>query len=818
MKVLKFGGTSVGNPDALGRVLRIAVRSIEKNESPLIVVSAFQTVTNRLIECGALASERNARYRESVSEVVSLHDGMISSLIGEELSDEFRLNYKLLTDELHNITYGMYLLGELSPKSSDVLLSLGERFSSLIIAEYFSRSGIPALALDSRLVIKSDRSFGNARVLMQESTPLIREKIHQEKKLLIAAGFIASTLKGETTTLGRGGSDYTASVLGAALQADEVQIWTDVDGVLTADPHRVKKAIPIAEMSYGEALEMSHFGAKVIYPPTIKPAMTASIPIRILNTFHPDFQGTLISSNGANTGYPLTGITTTESIALIKIEGTGVLDVAVVSTRIFNKMALASVPILLISQACSGNSICFAVQANHAEQTKELIETELKHELSGNFLQGIIVDKEVSIVTVVGDNIRMISGVAGKLLQTLARNGIETEAAALGSSKRNISLVVKRSTVTKALNAFHDTFFLSDYKTVNLFVAGTGAIGRTLFMQIKNQAAFLFEELKLVIKIIGITNTRKMVISTEGIAVEQWEAVLDQQGVPADNSTYLEQVRTANLPNTVFVDCTSSEEVMLQYPALLASAVSVVTPNKKANSGRYDYYLQLRKTALKHNVHFLYETNVGAGLPVISVLHDLVLSGDKILSIEGVLSGTLSYVFNTFGKEIPFSKALKEAHERGYTEADPREDLRGTDVARKLLILVREAGYQLEFEDIILEPLLPGGIDLSGSIEDFFSRLPAADNYFESKRVAAESRGSRLRYIASFHDGKSTVSLQEVGPGHPFHSLASNDNILSFKTVYYYDRPMVIQGPGAGAKVTSGGILADIVRIANNSF
>lgn len=818
MKVLKFGGTSVGSPEALRRVLNITERSIQNNESPVLVVSAFQTVTNRLISCGALASERNGLYREHVEEVISLHQTIIASLLGGRTTDAFNSAFSLLTDELNNITYGIYLLGELSPKSSDVLLSLGERFSSLIIAEFFSLAGIPAVALDTRTVIKSDSTFGNARVLMHESTPLIREKLQHETRLTIAAGFIASTLKGETTTLGRGGSDYTASVLGAALQADEVQIWTDVDGVLTADPHRVKKAISIAEMSYGEALEMSHFGAKVIYPPTIKPAMTASIPIRILNTFRPDFEGTLISQHGANTGYPLTGITTTEAIALIKIEGTGVLDVAVISTRIFNKMAYASVPILLISQACSGNSICFAVQSNHADQTKELIESELKHEFAGSFLQGIVVDKDVSIVTVVGDNIRTVSGVAGKLLQTLARNGIETEAAALGSSKRNISLVVKRSTVTKALNAFHDTFFLSDYKTVNLFVAGTGAIGRTLFMQIKNQAAFLFEELKLVIKIVGITNTRNMVINTEGIGVEQWEEVLIEQGRPADSNAYMEQVRTVNLPNKVFVDCTSSEAVMLQYPALLASAVSVVTPNKKANSGRYDYYLQLRKTALKHNVHFLYETNVGAGLPVISVLHDLVLSGDKILSIEGVLSGTLSYVFNTFDQHVPFSQALKDAHGRGYTESDPREDLRGTDVARKLLILVREAGYQLEFEDITLEPLLPAQTDLRGNIEEFFAQLPAVDSYFESKRVAAESKGKRLRYIASFKDGKSSVSLQEVGHEHPFYSLASNDNILSFKTVYYYDRPMVIQGPGAGAKVTSGGILADIVRISNNSF
>ncbi|HEY3390995.1 MAG TPA: bifunctional aspartate kinase/homoserine dehydrogenase I, partial [Prolixibacteraceae bacterium] len=637
----------------------------------------------------------------------------------------------------------------------------------------------------------------------------------EAKGTQIVTGFIASTMSGETTTLGRGGSDYTAAIIGAALKVEEIQIWTDVDGILSADPHIVPKAIPILEMSFDEALEMSYFGAKVIYPLTINPARLKNIPIVIKNTFNKSFAGTKISTHGAVGEYPITGISTMGKTALLKIQGSGISEEGDMTARLFKTFSLALIKVFLISQASPGSSICLLVDSFNAEKAKELLEAELKYEIAEGAIHGIEIDSDVSILAVVGENIRNFSGISAKIFNALSTNGINIEALAQGSSRLNISLVIKRKDESKALNSIHDTFFLSDQKTINLFIAGTGLIGRTLYQQLKNQVDFLITERKLELKIIGIANTRRMLFDTAGIDLENWERRLHNEGANSDTGSFIEKMIEYNLPNSLFVDCTSSEKIIAKYLDVLTSAISIVTPNKKANSTHFNYYLKLRAAAKKHNVHFLYETNVGAGLPIISTLQDLVLSGDKILKIEGVMSGTLSYIFNTFSAKRSFSKTVIEARKQGYTEPDPRDDLNGLDVARKLLILVREAQYPLELDEIDLQNLIPLELQHAENVDEFLNNLHLHDHEFEELREKAEKNGKVLRYIAKYEDGKASVKLTEVNQDHPFYSLSSNDNILSLTTVYYNNSPMVIRGPGAGAKVTSGGVLADIVRIAN---
>jgi aspartokinase/homoserine dehydrogenase 1 len=569
-------------------------------------------------------------------------------------------------------------------------------------------------------------------------------------------------------------------------------------------------------MSYDEAMEMSHFGAKVLYPPTIHPALVKGIPIRIKNTFNPEFRGTLIRASAGANKYPITGISAIDKASLVKIEGSGMVGVAGIAGRIFQTIAEAGINIILVSQASSEHSFCFAILPECAKKAVDIIKKKLKYEIAEGIINEVSVEQDLSIIAVVGENLRTMAGSSGKIFQALGRNGVKIEALAQGLSKLNISIVINRNDESKALNAIHDAFFLSDKKTINLFVVGTGLIGRTLFQQIRNQLEFLYNELKMEFKIIGIANTRKMLFDENGISIDNWEDRLMTEGELSNMEDYFDRMKASNLSNSILVDCTSSEKIMSKYLEVLSSAISIVTPNKKANSSRYEYYLQLRKAAQKYNVSFLYETNVGAGLPVISTLDDLVFSGDKIIKIEGVLSGTLSYIFNTFDGRNSFSDVVIDAQKRGYTEPDPREDLNGLDVARKLLILVRESGHKLELEEIEVENLIPSELRGGISTDDFLGRLNKFDSYFEGRRKEAEQNGCALRYIASYEDGKASVKLTAVNSAHPFYSLASNDNKISFTTVYYNERPIVIQGPGAGAKVTSGGIFADIVRIANH--
>ncbi|MCU7493825.1 MAG: bifunctional aspartate kinase/homoserine dehydrogenase I [Ignavibacteria bacterium] len=818
MKVLKFGGSSVSSPERIRNVIDIVSKNIGKGDDPVVIFSAFQGITDTLIEAGLRAAAGDSSYQLLFDKIQARHFEAVKELISEDrLQIAVETISKLISD-LKQVLYGICLVREISPRSMDYITSFGERFSAYIISEAFLSRGIRAGYLDSREVVKTDKSFGNAIVDFTATGQMVRRYFEDKDCLQVVTGFIGSTCDNETTTLGRGGSDYSASIFGSILNAEEIEIWTDVDGVMTADPRKVKKAFSIDNMSYDEAMEMSHFGAKVIHPPTMRPAMMKNIPIRIKNTFNPSFPGTLISLYGNGKKNLITGITSIGNVALIRVQGSGMVGVAGIARRIFGAMADGSISIILISQASSEHSICFAILPKFAQKAKELIEKELRYEISEGFVNQVVVESNLSIVAAVGGNIRGTSGISGKVLQALGRNGINIAAIAQGSSKLNISMVIPKNDESKALNAIHDAFFLSDLKSINLFVIGTGLIGRTLFQQIKNQLEFLYSHLKIEIKIIAIANTRRMLFDYEGIDVDGWEERLFGKGEESNAELFIERMIGSNLPNSIFVDCTSSEVIMLKYLEILSSSISIVTPNKKANSSNYEYYLQLQKAAQKHSANFLYETNVGAGLPVISTLHDLVFSGDKIHKIEGVLSGTLSYIFNVFDGSNSFSDIVLDARKKGYTEPDPREDLNGLDVARKLLILVRESGYTLELEDIDVENLIPEELRGDISLDEFLEKLSCFDDYYEEKRSKAAKEGKRLRYIASYKDGKATVRLRAVDASHPVYSLTSNDNIIAFTTVYYSERPIVIQGPGAGAVVTSGGIFADIVRIANHLF
>lgn len=815
MKILKFGGSSVGNSDRIKNVIRIVTDSSKENDRIAVVFSAFQGVTDSLIEMSTIASKGNRDYQNPFNNLQEKHFSTVRELILVHNQGHTLANVKLLLNELSDVLHGVFLIKELSPKTLDYIMSFGERLSSYIISEALIEKNVNAEFLDSRKLIKTDDSFGYGKVIFDVTNDNIRKYFDEHNALQVITGFIASTLNNETITLGRGGSDFTASVFGAALNCSEIEIWTDVNGVMTADPRKVKRAFSIETLSYEEAMEMSHFGAKVIHPPTMQPALNKKIPIRIKNTFQPDFPGTLIGKRNGKNAYPIKGISSIDDIALIQVQGSGMIGVAGISKRIFTALAAGEINVILISQASSEHSICMAVMPKNAAKAKKLIEEELRYEIREKILSEIKIEHKLSVIAVVGENMRNTPGIAGKVFLSLGKNGININAIAQGSSELNISAVISKTDEAKALNAIHDAFFLSDYKSINLFVVGTGLIGRTLFKQIQNQLEFLSKELKIDIKIMAIANSRKMLFDIEGLSINEWEFRLNSSSEKMNLDQFVERMILLNLPNSIFVDCTSSELLLTKYLQILQSSISIVTPNKKANSSNYEFYLQLKQTAPKYNVKFLYETNVGAGLPVISTLHDLVTSGDKVIKIEGVLSGTLSYIFNTFDGTKTFSDLVKDARDKGFTEPDPRDDLNGLDVARKLLILVREAGYKLELSDIKIESLIPEGIKLNTTVDEFFKDLKEFDNTFELLRSEAEKQNKVLRYIAKYEDCKADVSLLAVDRFHPFYSLHSNDNIIAFKTVYYNERPIVIQGPGAGAEVTSGGIFADIIRIGN---
>lgn len=814
MRILKFGGSSVGSAKSIEQVIGI-VAERNKNGPIHVVVSAFQGVTNSLQELIEKAAVGDESYTKLLKKMEDRHIETVRSLIGVKRQSKVLAELKVLFNELEDVLHGVSLTRELTDRTHDFVLAFGERFSAFILAEVLTDHGIPAAYYDARSLIHTDDSFRNARVLTSESYKNINAALDGSDKVGVITGFIASTPRGETTTLGRGGSDYTAALVGAALDAEAIEIWTDVEGIMTADPNRVRQYHPIPRLSYEEAMELSHFGARVLYPPTIHPVLEKSIPIFIKNTFNPEAEGTVISSEPQIGTATVKGISSIDNVTLLTLRGSGMVGVSGVAARIFSALANADVNVIMITQASSEHTVCFAVLPTQAEKAQLALEEAFSLELQQGAIEKVEVEDECSIVAVVGEAMRKTPGISGKLFRALGKNGINVRAIAQGSSERNISVVIQREDLSKALNTIHDAFFLSKIKTVNLFLVGTGLIGSKLLELVEKQKKMLFENHNISLRLCGISNSRYYMVDEEGMPFTGWPDRFESDGKPADLNAFLEEMRNLNLPNCLFIDCTASDEVSDTYPAVLRSNVSLVTANKKANARSIAHYKELQELAIRHNVMYLYETNVGAGLPVVKTLQEQILAGDEILSIEGVLSGTLSYIFNIYDGKTPFSEVVRSALEKGYTEPDPREDLNGKDVARKLLILSREAGFELEMEDLEIENLVPEPAREAADVESFFEELSEFDDTFRQRFDDAASRGNRLCYIARYKGNKATVGLEEIGQNHPFSGLSGSDNIFAFHTRHYKDTPLVVKGPGAGAEVTATGILADILRISN---
>ncbi|HFA51400.1 MAG TPA: bifunctional aspartate kinase/homoserine dehydrogenase I [Bacteroidetes bacterium] len=815
MKVLKFGGSSVGTPERISGLIEILKGYYEKGERFTVVFSAFGGVTDSLIEMSRLAAKGNENYREKFAAFSQRHQDAVGKLLGEPFKkivlDDLAKNHEVLS----NLLRGIFLVQEASRRTMDYVLSFGERNSAFIISHAMRQAGIPAAFLDARLVIKTDKTFGSAKVDFEATYNKVREYYAQHPEIQVVTGFVSSSKGGLTTTLGRGGSDFTAAILAAGLNAKAIEIWTDVNGVLTADPRKVKKAFTIPNMTYAEAMEMSHFGAKVIYPPTLQPALKKGIPLFIKNTFDPQFVGTYISAQKDPNGYAVKGISSINQVALLTLQGSGMFGVPGIAGRLFGTLSNAGISVILITQGSSEHSITFAVAPGDAKKALRSVAKEFEYEMEKGQVEPIKAETGLSVVAIIGENMRFRPGIAGRMFQALGRNGVNVIAIAQGSSELNISVVVKKDDEAKAMNALHEAFFLSDTKELHLFLIGVGLIGSTLIEQIRKQAAFLKEKRGLEIKIVGLANSRKMVFAENGIDLENWKGALEKSAETSDLGKFVQQMKDLNLSNTIFVDNTANEKVAHYYESILQSSISISTPNKIATSSSFLQYQRLKNIAAKRGVQFVYETNVGAGLPIISTLNDLLLSGDQIIKIEGVLSGSMSFIFNNLCKEKTFSQIVKEAKEKGFTEPDPREDISGADIRRKILILARETGLGLEAKDVDIENILPKAAEEAATVEAFFNELEKADNHFEALRANAELEGKVLRMIACLENGKAKISLEAVGTDHPFYSLSGSDNMIVFTTERYKERPLVVRGPGAGAEVTAAGVFAEIIQIGN---
>ena len=817
MKVLKFGGSSVATPERIKAIVQI-VKPRLAQEKIAIVFSAFGGVTDTLIQMSEHALASNDQYKEQLAQLEKRHLDAVRALVSMQKQSAVLAQVKFTINELEDILHGIFLVKERTPRSLDYIMSFGERLSAFVIAEALKDEGIDAEFLDARRVVRTDHQFGYARVNFVATNRLINDYFSNTQKLQVITGFIGSSENGETTTLGRSGSDYTAAIFAGALKSESVEIWTDVDGMMTADPRKVKKAFSVKEMTYEEAMELSHFGAKVIFPATMQPAMANQIPIWIKNTFNPQHPGTCISKNANGKALIIKGISSMSNISLLNVQGSGLMGVVGVSMRLFATLAREKVNVILISQASSEHAICFAIESGLAMQAKQAIEKEFQYEILNREMNVVTIEDSCAIVAIVGENMKHNPGTSGRMFGALGKNGVNVRAIAQGSSELNISAVIHQSDVGKALNALHEAFFLSDRKVLNVFLVGTGLIGKELLHMMHEQFDQLASHHRLEVNVVAIANSKKMLFAEEGLRGKMAFDRMTQEGLPMNLQEFVTKMQALNLPNSVFVDCTSSEAVANAYSSILESNISIVTPNKKANSGSWANYQLLKKTSRQRGVKFLYETNVGAGLPVINTLNDLLISGDKVIRVEAVLSGTLNFIFSSFGAGKKFSDIVLQAKEKGFTEPDPRDDLNGMDVARKALILSREIGYELELADVEVHNLVPESLRAETSIQKFLSSLPETDQLFEDLREKAEKENKKLRYMAIIEGGKAKVSLVAVDAAHPFYSLSGSDNIILLTTERYHERPMVIRGPGAGATVTAAGVFADVIRIGNYSI
>ena len=810
MKVLKFGGSSVGSVSSILSVKKI----VEAVEDPVIVVvSALGGITDKLIEVSQMAANGNPAYEKEYRDIVNRHIEMVYTVIPAGDARVVLLDQvNELLNELKNIFQGISLIKDLSPKTSATILSYGERLSSIIVANLIEG----AVWYDSRTFIKTERKHDRHILDSDLTNELVKQTFKELPKVALVPGFISTDKdSGELTNLGRGGSDYTASIIASALNAEILEIWTDVDGFMTADPRVISNAYVINELSYVEAMELCNFGAKVIYPPTIYPACHSNIPIRVRNTFNPDAPGTIIKQSVDHVkSKAIKGISSIDDTSLITITGLGMVGVIGVNFRIFKTLAQNGISVFMVSQASSENSTSIGVRNQDAELACKVLNEEFSKEIEMGEISPVCAESNLATIAIVGENMKHTPGIAGKLFGTLGRNGISVIACAQGASETNISFVVEKNSLRKSLNVIHDSFFLSEYQVLNLFICGTGTVGDSLLQQLASQQQKLMQERGLKLNVVGIANGHQALFDREGLDLSNYRALLDEKGTASSPQIIRDEVIGMNIFNSVFVDCTANADVASLYKDMLNNNVSVVAANKIAASSSYANYTELKQIARNRGVKYLFETNVGAGLPIIKTINDLLASGDKILKIEAVVSGTLNFIFNKISAEVPFSETIRMAKEQGYSEPDPRIDLSGKDVIRKLVILAREAGYVLEQEDVEKNLFVPDEF-FQGSLDDFWKNISSLDADIESRRQKLEAENKHWKFVAKLEDGKGSVSLQEVSRSHPFYGLEGSNNIVLLTTERYKEYPMMIQGYGAGASVTAAGVFADIISVAN---
>ncbi len=813
MQVLKFGGTSVANAENINKVAGIVQRVMAKDKT-IVVVSALGGVTDSLLKAGVLAANADQSYKQVLQEITQRHLAVVKNLLPVTNQSSILSHVMQQCNEIEDVCNGVFLLQELSNRTKDKIVSYGELLSSQIISAYLNGIEVKNAWVDCRKLIITDSNFTKANVNFEVTNKKIQDYFSETTDhLFIAPGFVSSDAEGYPTTLGRGGSDFTAAIFGSALDAGSVEIWTDVSGMMTADPRLVPNAKPIANISYHEAMELSHFGAKVIYPPTIQPLLRKNIPVWVKNTFASDDHGTVIQTIAEQVnGNIIRGISSINRIALLSLEGASMVGIPGFSKRLFEALANHTINVILITQASSEHSICVGVDEAYADRAKAVVDQAFSYEIETGKVNPLSVEKDLAIVALVGDNMRSHPGTSGKMFGALGRNGVNVRAIAQGSSERNISAVIASEDVKKAINVLHEEFFETTYKQVNLFIVGTGNVGSKLLGQLQQQQRYLADHLLLQINVAGIANSKKMVFDDEGIDLKNWKATLDN-GNNMNLDEFVQIIQSKNLRNSVFVDITANDAVASVYDRLFEKSVAVVACNKIACSSPFAYYKRLKDLAREHNTSFHFETNVGASLPIIGTLNDLLRSGDEVKKIQAVLSGTLNFVFNNYNATRSFAQVVRQAQNEGYTEPDPRLDLSGKDVMRKIMILAREAGEKLEMEDISNTPFMPESC-MRGSVEDFYEEMERQEEHFKALYKAAEKEGKKLKFVAQYENGKAAVGLQHIDPAHDFYHLYGKDNIVLFYTNRYIEQPMVVKGAGAGAEVTASGVFADIIRAA----
>ncbi len=812
MKILKFGGSSVANAQNILLVENVIRKESQKNKI-IVVVSALSGVTDALIKASESASVKDENYLHILKDLEEKHLHLVKELIPIAEQSSWLSFVKKHFNDIEDICNGIFVLGEFTGRIKDRITSYGEFLSSSLISARLKSQDFDVSWLNAADFIKTDSNFTNAKVDFGETENNIQKYFNENpSQITLVPGFIASDKHGNATTLGRGGSDYSASVFAAAIHAEELQIWTDVDGMMTADPRLVSHAKVISEISYQEAMELSHFGAKVIYPPTIQPVMNRNIDIWIKNTFNAEFSGTFISQNiqSENSNEVAVGISNMNKIALLTLEGSGMVGIPGISAKLFRCLSDEKINVILITQSSSEHSITIAINEKDVFRAENSINIAFEDDLKLNRIEPVKIETSLSIVALVGENMRNRSGVSAKMFGALGNNGVNIRAIAQGSSEKNISVVIAENDVKKAVNVLHEEFFESEIKQVHVYIGGVGNVGSKLIQQIYSQNGYLKENLLVNLKIAGLSNSRKMLLSEEGIQENEF-LNLNETGIEASPEKFAEEIIRRNLRNSVFVDVTANADVVNIYENLLKKSISIVACNKIAAASGFEFYQKLKHSAKNHNCKFFFETNVGAGLPIIGTINDLIRSGDKINSIQAVLSGTLNFVFNNYDGSKPFSEIVKQAQNEGYTEPDPRLDLAGTDVARKILILAREAGYALEFNEIENETFLPEKC-MQGTVDDFYKSLTQYESHFKNLFDEAKNQGKILKYVAEFKDGKAKVGLQHIAPDSDLFHLYGKDNIVIFKTLRYSEQPLVVKGAGAGAEVTASGVFADIVR------